>query len=111
MALNSETLKASIKADILAKLDILFADPSSPPSREDVWDAISEALADQFVSHVVANLEIFGIAVDSGTPIGTVITAGVPTAGDGGAGLKTTMLTATPGQTATQNNPGTGHVA
>lgn len=112
MALSAATLKTAIFNSIKTKLDVLFADPESPPTRDAVWTDIADVIATEVVDHIVANLEVKGITVDAGTPIGTVVTAGVPIPMDGGAGLKTTMLAAaTPAVKGIQDNDGTGHVA
>ena len=104
MALNKDTLKAAISG----RLDTLFADPESPPAQIDVWDAIAEEIVD----HIVTALEVKGITVDAGTPINTVVAAGVPIPQDGGVGLQTTMLAAaTPAVKGIQDNDGTGRVA
>ena len=112
MALNASTLKVAIFNGIKTQLDSLFEDPESPPDRDDVWDAICDVISTEVVSHIVSNLEIKGITIDAGTPINTVVTAGVVIPQDGGANLKTTMIAAaTPSVQGVQDNDGTGLVA
>ena len=109
MALDSAALKTAIFDGIKAQLDTLFSDPSEPPDRDSVWDAISGVIATQIVDHVVANLEIKGITVNLDPGLTAVFVAGVPAPNDGGAALQTAWQGSTT-QSAVQSDDGTGHV-
>ncbi len=111
MALNAASLKAAMFADVKAKLEPLFADPESPPSLDDTWGAICEAIATQVVDHIVANLEVKGVTVDMATALIAVFGAGVPAPPDGGAALQVAWLAGSTGKVGLQNDDGTGHVA
>ncbi len=103
MALDKDRLGIAVNA----KLDVLFANPAVPPAALDVWKAIAE----EIISEVVTFLEVNAIVVDVGSPLGTVLAAGIPVPNDGGAAVQIAQVAASPGQIATQNNDGVGHVA
>lgn len=91
-----------------AALTPLFANPEAPPAQLVVMKAIASVIAD----HIIANLEIAGVIVDAGPPMGTVLGSGVPVPNDGGLALQTAWVAAAGSpQGATQNNDGTGLVA
>jgi hypothetical protein len=91
-----------------AALTPLFADSESPPAQLDVMKAIATVISD----HIVANLEINGVIVDAGPPVGTVVASGVAAPGDGGLAIQTAQVAAAGSpQLASQSNNGLGLVA
>lgn len=111
MALSAAALKTAIFNSIKTKLDLLFADPESPPTRDAVWTDIADAIATEVVDHIVANLEIKGVTVDLETSLVAIFGSGTAVAEDGGAALQSAWGTASEGKTGVQSDDGTGHVA
>lgn len=102
MALNADVLSTAI----VSRLQPLFANSANPPSSADTWKVVCE----EIISHFVTNAEIYGITVDTGTPLVATLAVGVPVPGDGGAALQATLAIAAADDFAVQKNDGPGHL-